>query len=352
MFERALQTIDSSVMLPYWDWSLDSQNPANSVLFDRNAFGGNGENGTNCVRTGVAAGWIGGVNNPGCLKRCSKWGVLYSPEVVTALLNRADTFQSFATAIENGPHGLVHMQLGGACGDMSTMASPNDPLFYLHHAMVDKIWWKWQNACPEYVSMFSEPTNQTLAPFGVTIASVLPIHSTQFCYTYSANEGDLPQSHTCRSTSTTNSTTSNSTSNALVENNWLEKSIQTLITGHVQAAIKFDTRLTLKAPKTNNLHALVASKFTFGTKYYFRAQELTVKAPEIGQSDDIHLRFPSELSPEFIKMMRLDANQVRNVEDFVKFIVDEYNNRPGYVSPSAIRNQRKWSENVGEKKLY
>ena len=28
------------------------------------------------------------------------------------------------------------------------MVSPGDPAFYLHHAMVDRVWWIWQNLDP------------------------------------------------------------------------------------------------------------------------------------------------------------------------------------------------------------
>lgn len=26
--------------------------------------------------------------------------------------------------------------------------SPNDPIFFLHHAQVDRVWWKWQQQNP------------------------------------------------------------------------------------------------------------------------------------------------------------------------------------------------------------
>jgi tyrosinase len=29
---------------------------------------------------------------------------------------------------------------------LNPISSPGDPLFYLHHAFIDKIWWDWQTA--------------------------------------------------------------------------------------------------------------------------------------------------------------------------------------------------------------
>lgn len=42
-----------------------------------------------------------------------------------------------------GVHGGGHYALGGDPGhDVAT--SPGDPAFYLHHAMIDRVWWNWQ----------------------------------------------------------------------------------------------------------------------------------------------------------------------------------------------------------------
>lgn len=41
-----------------------------------------------------------------------------------------------------GFHSAGHTTLGGDGGDLYT--SPNDPAFYLHHAMLDMIFWIWQ----------------------------------------------------------------------------------------------------------------------------------------------------------------------------------------------------------------
>jgi tyrosinase len=37
---------------------------------------------------------------------------------------------------------VVHTSVGG---DMDTEHSSNDPLFFLHHAFLDKLWYDWQN---------------------------------------------------------------------------------------------------------------------------------------------------------------------------------------------------------------
>jgi tyrosinase len=43
-------------------------------------------------------------------------------------------------ALEGGPHNVVHGTIGG---DMGSYMSPLDPLFWLHHCNVDRIWRMW-----------------------------------------------------------------------------------------------------------------------------------------------------------------------------------------------------------------
>lgn len=173
-YEQAIQSIDPSIMLPYWDWSLDSQNPSQADLFHANYFGGTGQGVDGCVQDGVAAGWQtvypGSSNRPGnaCLKRCFNFTVLYSPEAIAANLNTATSFDSVRKAIEGGSHGLVHQQIGGSCGDMASMYSTNDPLFFMHHVMIDKVWWRWQNGCTSYQHMYDGPNSapdEIMKPF-------------------------------------------------------------------------------------------------------------------------------------------------------------------------------------------
>ncbi|KAK3386328.1 hypothetical protein B0T20DRAFT_398137 [Sordaria brevicollis] len=58
-----------------------------------------------------------------------------------------DAFQMIMQGIPGtgdiGVHGGGHYSLGGDPG-RDVAVSPGDPAFYLHHAMIDKVWWMWQ----------------------------------------------------------------------------------------------------------------------------------------------------------------------------------------------------------------
>lgn len=47
-----------------------------------------------------------------------------------------------------GVHGGGHFSLGGDPAN-DPFISPGDPAFYLHHSMIDRVWWMWQMADPE-----------------------------------------------------------------------------------------------------------------------------------------------------------------------------------------------------------
>lgn len=51
---------------------------------------------------------------------------------------------AFEPAIESAPHNPVHNLIGGAMGDVAI--SPRDPLFWVHHANIDRLWVAWFEA--------------------------------------------------------------------------------------------------------------------------------------------------------------------------------------------------------------
>lgn len=186
---------------PYWDWSIDADatDVPNSPLFDpTTGFGGNGKRtGSNepgfqrCVIDGPFAntnltlgmGWPN-VNDPGnrlhCLTREFNGGTgndengdailgdmqagAYNSRTMSIIYS-FDKYSGMANMLEGLPHaqgmsffdltylpcaeytntGTVHSIL---FGDMGPATSPNEPLFFLHHANVDRAWAKVRLAFP------------------------------------------------------------------------------------------------------------------------------------------------------------------------------------------------------------
>jgi hypothetical protein len=203
-FELALKSIDPTIIFPYWDWSLDSQNPSTADIFKSSYFGGNGNSKTHCVDNGISQFWNINIPtsrpSPNCLKRCFDFTTLYNPIACAATLNRATDYHQLRLGIEAGSHAAVHQQLGGHCGDMSTMYSPNDPVFFLHHAMVDKMWWKWQMGCSNFTYMYNGSYTDILLPWNISVHSTFLTTQPDYCYIYDNNTSDIPLKLKCPST--------------------------------------------------------------------------------------------------------------------------------------------------------
>jgi tyrosinase len=217
-FELDLQAIDSSVTLPYWDWTVD--NSPTSSIWDPIFMGGNGRLSDGQVMTGPFAFNTG--NWPlnfesfpafGFLRR--RFGVsastLPSPadlnDPVTGALNITpydvapydDGFftAGFRNRLEgwfSGPqlHNRVHVWVGGSMGPAS---SPNDPVFFLNHCMEDKLWADWQRLHPTEGYLPISPIagkpghslNEAMQPWAglgqnVTPANVLDHHALGYAY--------------------------------------------------------------------------------------------------------------------------------------------------------------------------
>ncbi|KAL5113696.1 hypothetical protein ACEQ8H_008425 [Pleosporales sp. CAS-2024a] len=96
--------------------------------------------------------------NPRCLKRdltdYANQHFANASSIASLILGAhdMDTFQNTMQGVPGsasiGVHGGGHYAMGGDPGrDLFT--SPGDPLFYLHHSMIDRTWWIWQQLDPE-----------------------------------------------------------------------------------------------------------------------------------------------------------------------------------------------------------
>lgn len=173
-FERDLRgdPVDPKIAIPYWDWTVNADPTLAPWLPD--LMGGDGHDGP--VTTGPFAGnaqWpltLSGDNQDHLIRGfglAEGYGRLPFPVEVGNTLSAEDydkstwddssTLDSFRNRLEGwytsgspqphttvGMHNLVHVWVGGNNGTMLPGSSPNDPVFFLHHCNIDRLWWFWQ----------------------------------------------------------------------------------------------------------------------------------------------------------------------------------------------------------------
>ncbi len=122
--EELLQGVDPTVCLPYWRSSADQAFPAWLLGFT--------------PTVNLASGPHTVTRNIGALATLPT-----TADVTTAMGN--GTFNSFGQAVE-GIHNSGHVWVGGSMGGVLT--APTDPIFWMHHAEIDRIWAEWQAANP------------------------------------------------------------------------------------------------------------------------------------------------------------------------------------------------------------
>ena len=185
--EQRLQAVDRTVNIPYWDWTTAG---ATSAVFAADLMGGNGASNNNwMVTTGPFAvntgRWTLNIRSDSntYLRRQFPLGTLPTAATVNGALaiNTYDTAPwspassgSFRNAIEN-IHNGVHVWFGGT---MAGAASPNDPLYFLHHCNIDRLWSQWQAARPTATYLPSGNTpgvtdvNEPMTPWPTTPAQM------------------------------------------------------------------------------------------------------------------------------------------------------------------------------------
>lgn len=193
-FELDLQRMVAGVMLPYWDWT-DHAGTEDEIFSDAyfGPNGGPGGVGGGTVRSGYFAfdapdtgtnptpkpAWWPLINSPGNPEHGTElpgWRISdlleegqgtwlrrflgnnepgAFPDPFAGLATKAQVFAMMASTLFEGNassfrsriegqdpfHNYVHRWVSG---HMETGASPNDPIFFLHHCNIDRLWAMWQ----------------------------------------------------------------------------------------------------------------------------------------------------------------------------------------------------------------
>lgn len=144
-FEKRLRDFDSSIELPYWNWVYfrEIPQPLHAKI----------------------GGWMH-------VSRAVFHPADKLPTV--AELNQvksATTFETFDSLLNN-LHGRVHNWVGGTMANPATSAE--DPLFFLHHCFIDKLWADWQ--ATHHPSLFpSDYREMNMPPWDLKVEDVLYI---------------------------------------------------------------------------------------------------------------------------------------------------------------------------------
>jgi hypothetical protein len=173
ILEQRLQSYVPGVVLPYWDWNDPSSimvptflgpdgDPASSYEVRQGYFAREAP-GTGSNATPAPPWWPAGLNGwnlhpalgvwAGALKRrVNSTSALPPASSIRSALDKT-TYPAFQNALESGSgttpfhqlHNGLHVWFGPGSHMSNPTASPLDPMFYLHHCNIDRLWAMWQS---------------------------------------------------------------------------------------------------------------------------------------------------------------------------------------------------------------
>jgi tyrosinase len=193
-FELALQEIDPGVTIPWWDWMSEPGIPA--------AFTEKKVNGTSNPLYSASVEPIGVPRQPDWPRKTKREPGKPIPGLPASNPPPLRSFYEWlmeATSYEEFQHRCwrlhdnIHVWVGGPGGQMSDPSwAAYDPLFWSHHAMVDRLWRIWQHRNPGAVP--PDPLPREPMTFGkrpsLLVREVLDVK--RLGYEYAAQASTVP----------------------------------------------------------------------------------------------------------------------------------------------------------------
>jgi tyrosinase len=181
-FELTLSDRQPGVTLPWWDWTTDPAIPAGYGVETVNGEANplySAKVDPIALEQGARSG---DTKAPNTLREPGAAG---SPPLPTAddveAVLALGSFEDFTHQLEQ-LHNNVHVWVGGANGHMGDIPfAAFDPIFWAHHAMIDRVWRMWQLRHPQ-PGVPASLLGEALPPFGMTVAQTLETSALGYDY--------------------------------------------------------------------------------------------------------------------------------------------------------------------------
>jgi tyrosinase len=185
-FEKALQDVVAGVTVAWWDWTAPDRTIPPAFADTTVADGSANPLASSPIQPS-------GRRNPRervTTRRPGRSGRLPTAADVADVLDNRD-FCTFQTQLES-LHGGVHIWVGGTMSAIPVAAY--DPVFWAHHAMIDRIWYLWQLGHPG-AGPPASMLDQALAPFPMTVRDTLDITALGYDYAEATAAAPGPSAH-------------------------------------------------------------------------------------------------------------------------------------------------------------
>ena len=164
MFEQALQRVSPGITLPYWDWTSDrAQEEGIPQIFADPTYTDptTGEQPNPLYKAAIS--YPNPENWKETFRETGPLAGLPGLRIRVQEANRLRTYDRFSSSVEQ-PHNGLHGWVGGCMAYQDYSAF--DPIFWVHHCFVEKLFCDWQDRTGASIS----PTisGQVLAPFNKT----------------------------------------------------------------------------------------------------------------------------------------------------------------------------------------
>ena len=209
---------------------------------------------------------------------------------------KEQSYQEFLRSVKE-PHDKLHVAVGGT---MSTWNSPCDPLFPMHHSMVDYLWWNWQNI----------PGNQQKYGYLDQNSPLNPLSALPKEQLVGPLEVGIP---------------------------FLGKVVRDVLRSELLCYQYEHDPAQNEGSSINSQGITVMPKANLTGHLYIKARLIALSEPTDGEYLELlKLPHPITLTPSFIKDFSMNESDVRIREELERTLVDQLNNVKGYVSKDAL----------------